>query len=123
MRGPSGGAAVIGFGVNYSHAASTVPGRAIISVGEIVPGTLTLPQLGGTLVDALGRALVDDISLSELAARYRSSSAHREGDRLGVRAGDAEVQGTFRGFDDLGRLRLELEGGEERVFGSGEVET
>jgi BirA family biotin operon repressor/biotin-[acetyl-CoA-carboxylase] ligase len=122
-KADSGGAAVVGFGINYSHADSAVPGRAITSVEAVVPGTVSLARLGGALVDALGRSLDDGDSQPELVARYRASSAHREGERITVRTGEASVQGAFKGFDELGRLRLELPSGEERVFGSGEIET
>lgn len=121
-RGSSAGAAIIGFGVNHGHAASAVPDRKIIAVEDVAAGAVTLGQLGGALLEALGRGLDEDLSQSELVARYRSCSAHHEGDRISVRTGETDVEGAFRGFDELGRLRLETENGRERVFGSGEID-
>jgi len=121
-RGDSGGAAIIGFGVNHSHAADSVPDRAITSAAEIAPGAVSLAAMAGALTETFAAALDDALSQDDLVARYRSNSAHREGEQIRVHAGDEEVRGIFAGFDELGRLRLTLEGGAERVIGSGEID-
>lgn len=123
-RGESGGAAIIGFGINHSHAAESVPDRAITSAAEVAaPDALSLPAMAGALIDALAQALDDSPSQDELVARYRSLSAHRRGDQMRVHAGHEAIRGIFAGFDELGRLRLTLEDGEERVIGSGEIDS
>lgn len=120
-RGETGGTAIIGFGINYAHAADAVPERKITAVGSLTEGDLALGVTGAELIEAMAKALDERISQSELVSRYRSLSVHQEGDSIIVHAGETNLRGTFSGFDDLGRLRLRTAEGDERVIGSGEV--
>lgn len=120
-RGEAGGTAIIGFGINHSHAEDAVPGRNIAAIGPLTDGRWALGETAAALIGALADGLDAESSQADLASNYRSRSAHREGDPITVRAGDADLRGTFCGFDDQGRLRLRTETGEERLMGSGEI--
>lgn len=120
-RGAAGGTAIIGFGINYAHAEDAVPGRKIAAIRPLSEGRLALGGVAAALIGALADGLDDVSSQASLASRYRSRSAHKEGDPITVRAGDADLRGIFCGFDDQGRLRLKTEAGEERLMGSGEI--
>jgi BirA family biotin operon repressor/biotin-[acetyl-CoA-carboxylase] ligase len=117
---------VIGFGLNVASAPSEVP-QALALHGLAEGARRNLPDTGG-----LGRLLLEAVAevvgatpqsrwaADEVVARYRRWSAHRVGDSLRCRTGEATVEGRFRGFDEEGRLRLETAAG-ERLLASGEV--
>ena len=122
-----GAAAIIGFGVNHSNEEDdlqTLPETAT-SVRRLGgPGAeVSLADLTWDLVTGLERELTHLEDLSQVVESYRELSVHRPGDVISCRIGEQVVEGTFLGFDERGRLRLERggEGGEEILVASGEV--
>jgi len=124
-----GAAAIIGFGVNHSHQEEDLPetGTSLARLGgpgagAKIPMTplITLAELTWDLVAGLERELAHLEDPGYAIESYRELSVHRPGDAISCRIGDAVVEGTFRGFDERGRLLLER-GGEEVAVSSGEV--
>ncbi len=116
-----GAAAIIGFGVNHSHEKEDLPetGTSLARLGG--PGAeIPLVELTWDLVTGLERELAHLEEPAYAIESYRELSVHRPGDAISCRIGDAVVEGTFQGFDERGRLRLER-GGEETLVASGEV--
>lgn len=121
-----GAAAIIGFGVNHSHEAEDMPetGTSLKQLGGPGAGAeipwIPLAELTWDLIAGLERELAHLEDPAHAIEGYRELSVHRPGDFVSCRIGDAVVEGTFRGFDERGRLRLERDG-EETVLASGEV--
>jgi BirA family biotin operon repressor/biotin-[acetyl-CoA-carboxylase] ligase len=116
-----GAAAIIGFGVNHSHAAEDLPetGTSLRTLGG--PGAeVSLVQLTWDLVAGLEGELARLEDAGTAVESYRELSVHRPGDAISCRVGEQIIEGTFLGFDDRGRLRLDRHG-EEILVASGEV--
>lgn len=114
-----GTVALIGFGINHSHARSELPERPAATLTDFAAAP-ALGEAARRLVAALAQTLGEPPADPELLRRYRELSAHQAGDPLSVQVGDERVEGRFAGFDGVGRLRLEV-AGEERLVASGEV--
>jgi BirA family transcriptional regulator, biotin operon repressor / biotin---[acetyl-CoA-carboxylase] ligase len=116
--------AIIGFGVNHGQRRDELPEGATSLLVERdggAPGP-GLADLTWELVAGVEAELAHTGDLGYAAAAYRSLSIHQPGDPLVWRAGDQEIAGTFAGFDDMGRLRLQpAGGGEPMVLSAGEV--
>jgi len=131
-QAPSGGA-VIGFGVNHSQSADDLDGvaprgatsLAIEADGEAPP----LDEFAWSVLRAVAEELADHAGDGAAAAkRYQALSIHRPGERLRCKSADGTLEGTFRGFDPRGFLRLELTSasvgrhvGDEVLVTAGEV--
>jgi BirA family biotin operon repressor/biotin-[acetyl-CoA-carboxylase] ligase len=124
-----GAAAMIGFGVNHSHAEEDLPetgtslerlsgpgAGAKIPLIQLIP----LAELTWDLVAGLERELAHLEDLAYAVESYRELSVHQPGDAISCRIGEQVMDGTFRGFDGRGRLRLNCEE-EEILIASGEV--
>lgn len=116
-----GAAAIIGFGVNHSHEGEDLPEtgtslRRLGGAGAEVP----LAELTWDLVTGLESELSRLDDTASVVEGYRELSVHRPGDAISCRVGEQVVEGTFLGFDDRGRLRLDRHG-EEVLVASGEV--
>lgn len=116
-----GAAAIIGFGVNHSHAAEDLPenGTSLRLLGGSA-AERSLVDLTWDLIASLERELTHLDDLAYAVEEYRELSVHQPGDAISCRIGAEVVEGMFLGFDDHGRLRLQ-QGGEEIVVASGEV--
>lgn len=114
--------AIIGFGVNYLHAAADLPEKAT-SLVLLGGGVVSLEDLTWDLVEGVEAELThlaDPDHRAAAMARYREVSIHEPGERIVFRSGDSVIEGTFLGFDDAGRLLLDKDG--ERVaLAAGEV--
>lgn len=110
--------AIIGFGVNHSHAEEDLPETAT-SLG-LLGGDASLADLTWDLVLGMEAELARLGDPAYAVESYRSLSVHRPGERIVVRTGETEVEGTFAGFDETGRLLLER-GGERVPMAAGEV--
>ncbi len=114
--------ALAGFGVNLFHAAADLPETAT-SLALMAP----LEADGGSLAD-LTWDLVTGVEaevahLGDAAyavASYRPLSVHVPGERIVCRTGETSITGAFAGFDEMGRLLLEGDGGRTAVA-AGEV--
>jgi BirA family transcriptional regulator, biotin operon repressor / biotin---[acetyl-CoA-carboxylase] ligase len=117
-----GAVAIIGFGVNHAHAGEDLPHLAETATSlEQLGGQVPLAELTWDLVAGLERELTHlEDDLAEMVASYRELSVHRPGDAISCRVGEQVVEGTFLGFDERGRLRLDRHG-EEILVSSGEV--
>jgi BirA family transcriptional regulator, biotin operon repressor / biotin---[acetyl-CoA-carboxylase] ligase len=117
--------AVVGFGVNRSQTAADlpIPGATSIALenGDAGGKEGSLARLTWDLVAAVERELVHLGDPEYAVASYRERSLHRPGDRLAGQAGGETVHGTFRGFDEHGRLLLTADDGRELRLTSGEV--
>ncbi|HEX3130297.1 MAG TPA: biotin--[acetyl-CoA-carboxylase] ligase [Thermoanaerobaculia bacterium] len=114
--GPS--VAVIGFGVNHGHEAGDLPetGTSVHLLG----GGVNLEELTWALVQGVERELAHLGDMPYAAAAWRELAIHRPGDPMTCRTAEGEVEGTFEGLDDQGRLVLRNGGGPLRLS-SGEV--
>jgi len=111
--------AIIGFGVNYLHAAADLPEKAT-SLVLLGGGVVSLEDLTWDLVEGVEAELTHLGDPAYAVARYREASIHKPGERIVFRSGDSTLEGTFQGFDDAGRLLLDKDG--ERVaLAAGEV--
>jgi BirA family biotin operon repressor/biotin-[acetyl-CoA-carboxylase] ligase len=111
--------AIIGFGVNYLHAAADLPETAT-SLVLLGGGIVSLEDLTWDLVEGVEAELTHLGDPAYAVERYREQSVHQPGERIVFRAGDSVTEGTFQGFDETGRLLLER-GGETVALASGEV--
>jgi BirA family biotin operon repressor/biotin-[acetyl-CoA-carboxylase] ligase len=119
--------ALIGFGVNHAQRLEELPPGAtsllLESGGHLGGGTgVGLAELTWDLVAGVERELAHVDDLPYAVAAYRELIIHQPGDRLVCRVGERQIEGTFAGIDDAGRLRLRGEGeGPEVVLSAGEV--
>lgn len=113
-----GGSAVIGFGINHGHRAEDLPrtGTSLRLEGSGV----SLAELTWDLVTAVEEELAHLGDVAYAVAGYRELSVHQLGEPISCRVGTEVIEGTFKGFDEHGRLRLER-GGEEILIAAGEV--
>lgn len=113
-----GGSAVIGFGVNHGHRVEDLPqtGTSLRLEGSGV----SLPELTWDLVTAVEEELAHLGDVAYAVAGYRELSVHQPGERISCRVGTEVTEGTFKGFDEHGRLRLESDG-REVLIAAGEV--
>ncbi len=114
--------AIIGFGVNHGHEAGELPetGTSLRLLGG-EPILIPLGRLVWDLVAGLEAELVHLGDAAYAVEQYRGLSVHRECEPITCQVGQGTVEGTFRGFDDLGRLKLATKDGEELLLSSGEV--
>jgi BirA family transcriptional regulator, biotin operon repressor / biotin---[acetyl-CoA-carboxylase] ligase len=112
--------ALVGFGINRTHAADELPTSEATSLALVLGGARRPPW--GALAASCAARLLDALAEEGEAflERYRALSAHRVGDPIQCELEGDRVAGTFSGFDERGFLRLATPVG-ERVISSGEV--
>lgn len=113
-------AAVIGFGVNHSQRREELPIEQATSLALEMDEPPPLGELVRQLVAAVEAELARLGDAAYAIDAYESLSLHAPGERLHLRVDGSEVEGTFRGFDRRGFLRLET-GGREVLLSVGEV--
>ncbi|HVR97991.1 MAG TPA: biotin--[acetyl-CoA-carboxylase] ligase [Thermoanaerobaculia bacterium] len=113
-----GGSAVIGFGVNQGQGAEDLPATGTSLRLEGVD--ISLAELTWELVTAVEGELAHLGDTAYAVAVYRELSVHQPGERISCRVGNEVIEGTFNGFDEHGRLRLERDG-QEVLIAAGEV--
>jgi BirA family transcriptional regulator, biotin operon repressor / biotin---[acetyl-CoA-carboxylase] ligase len=111
--------AIIGFGVNHTHDQEDLPGTAT-SLRLLGGGAASLEDLTWDLVQGVEAELARLGDAAHAVESYRALSIHQPGERIVVRTGETQVEGTFTGFDDAGHLLLES-GGERLSVAAGEV--
>lgn len=114
----SGGAALIGVGVNVAQLIADLPGPEATSLAL---ETGQAPALPGVAAAVLAR-LEDTLGGGGegIVERFRQRLVHRRGETVTFRVGDEMIVGEYLGVDDLGHLRLRCDGS-ARTFASGEV--
>lgn len=115
-RGEDPPVVVLGAGVNVGVPPGDVGDRAVTSLRQANAAVGPLAEASAVLVAALEEALDGAAPVAEYTAR----SAHRAGDVLVCRLGEAILHGEFLGFDANGFLRLRGPAG-ERVLSAAEV--
>jgi biotin-(acetyl-CoA carboxylase) ligase len=105
--------ALIGFGVNHGQRREELPPGAtslLLEAGGHVGGSggfgVGLADLTWDLVAGVERELAHVADMPYAVAAYSELLLHHPGDRLVCRVGDRQLEGTFGGIDDAGRLRL-----------------
>jgi len=111
--------ALVGFGVNFRHGADDLPETGT-SAWLLRGETGSLADFTWDLVEGLEAELAHLADASYAVESYRALSIHRPGEWIVSRAGETVIEGTFAGFDELGRLLLES-GGRVVPVASGEV--
>lgn len=114
------GGAVIGFGINHRRDWVEEPSLRATSVLAESATEVDLSTLTADLLESVDACLAEPFD--ELLAAYRDLSTHKDGDQLSLRGVERPVEGTFRGFDDRGFLRLAGDDGAERTFAAGELD-
>lgn len=115
-------AVILGVGVNRDRPRGDELATPPIGLVERLDPAPTLAELVGRILVPLLERLsrLDTLTAGDVIAPYRRLSAHAPGERVVCRTAADTVVGAFRGFDDRGFLRLDVEGGERRI-GSGEL--
>jgi BirA family biotin operon repressor/biotin-[acetyl-CoA-carboxylase] ligase len=111
--------AIVGFGVNYLHGAGDLPAAAT-SIVLLGGGVVSLEDLTWDLVEGIENELAHLGDAAYAVESYRALSIHRPGERIVCHVGEAVLEGTFQGFDEVGRLLLET-GGRRTAISAGEV--
>jgi BirA family transcriptional regulator, biotin operon repressor / biotin---[acetyl-CoA-carboxylase] ligase len=109
VRPGEGAAGLIGFGVNLFHEAEDLPetGTSLRLLGG---DGASLADLTWDLVEGVEAELTHLGDAAYAVESYRPLSVHQPGERIVCRFGDTEIEGTFVGFDETGRLLLDSEG-------------
>jgi BirA family biotin operon repressor/biotin-[acetyl-CoA-carboxylase] ligase len=111
--------AIVGFGINLSHEPGDLPetGTSLRLAGG---SGGSLADLTWDLVKGVEAELLHLGDAGYAVERYRPLSVHQPGETIVCRVGDGVIEGTFAGFDELGRLLLDGEDGRVAVA-AGEV--
>ena len=109
VRPGEGAVGLIGFGVNLFHEAEDLPetGTSLRLLGG---NGASLVDLTWDLVEGVEAELAHLGDAAYAVESYRPLSVHQPGERIVCRFGDTEIEGTFAGFDETGRLLLDSEG-------------
>ena len=111
--------AVIGWGVNCRHGPDDLPQEGTSLERE----TESSPSLAAVAWSTASGVLEELKHLGDLpyaVREYLAHTVHEEGERIRCRTGSEVLEGIFRGLDESGRLRLEIDG-DIRKVSSGEV--
>ncbi|HEY0511389.1 MAG TPA: biotin--[acetyl-CoA-carboxylase] ligase [Thermoanaerobaculia bacterium] len=104
--------ALVGFGVNLFHDAGDLPATATslrLLGGDAGVGE-SLADLTWDLVEGVEAELVHLGDAAYAVESYRPLSIHQPGERIVCRAGESVIEGAFAGFDEKGRLLLDVDG-------------
>ena len=116
--------ALVGFGINrgLGPGDADLPAAGATSLWrELGHEPPSLGELTWKLVRSVHREIrAPEARGGDLVDRYRKLSVHEPGQKLTCRLGDETLEGTFRGFDERGFLRLEQHG-RVRTVATGEV--
>jgi BirA family biotin operon repressor/biotin-[acetyl-CoA-carboxylase] ligase len=122
---PTGRACVVGVGINLRDAALPPDLREAATSIERETGSLPdAERLLEALVGALARryvALGTEGGAASVVAEWESRSSFARGRRVRVALAGEEIEGTTRGLEPDGALRVETDSGETRVVRAGDV--
>jgi BirA family biotin operon repressor/biotin-[acetyl-CoA-carboxylase] ligase len=120
-----GRACVVGIGINLSDAAfpAEIAARAT-SVEAETGATPDREELLAALTHSLARRyerLHEPDGQTETLGAWAAASTYATGKRVRVALGDESIEGTTRGLEPDGALRVELDDGEIRIVRAGDV--
>ncbi len=114
------GVALLGVGVNYLPGRYGEVDRSATTVGDHCSQAPSLAEFTWQVLSAVDEQLEQFGDTAVAIEGYRKLSAHQPGDLLRCRVGNGLAEGIFRGFDQRGFLRLEVDG-KEHLLAAGEV--
>jgi BirA family biotin operon repressor/biotin-[acetyl-CoA-carboxylase] ligase len=122
---PEGRAVVVGIGINLTSSAfppelATVATSVESATGRPPDAELILQSLVATL-GSLYTDLHKPAGQREIVARWIKNSSYANGKRVRVSNGDEAIEGTTRGIENDGALRLETFEGAIKVVRAGDV--
>jgi BirA family transcriptional regulator, biotin operon repressor / biotin---[acetyl-CoA-carboxylase] ligase len=108
------GFVAIGIGLNVLPLGKGAPPEAI-SIAEATSSIVDLPGAIQGFLGAMDEALFRPFDRDSILDRWRGLTIHRDGDRVGFTMHGEKIDGTWRGIDENGHARIEVEGNERRV--------
>ena len=109
----------IGIGLNVLPLGKGAPPEAI-SIAEATSTIVDLPGAITAFLVALDSALFRPFARETILDEWRALTLHREGDRVGFAMKGERIEGTWRGIDENGHARIEVEGN-ERLVSAGDL--
>jgi BirA family biotin operon repressor/biotin-[acetyl-CoA-carboxylase] ligase len=119
VRPGEGSVGLIGFGVNLFHGKGDLPETAT-SLQLAGGDGGSLADLTWDLVEGVEAELTHLGDAAYAVESYRPLSIHQPGERIVCRFGETVIEGSFAGFDEIGRLLLDS-GGQRIPVAAGEV--
>ncbi|HKR61623.1 MAG TPA: biotin--[acetyl-CoA-carboxylase] ligase, partial [Pyrinomonadaceae bacterium] len=121
---PSGRAVIVGIGINLTNdsfpAELEVTATSIGATGRKPDPEKILRQLQQCLVVWYQR-LKEPGGPADIVSAWSERSSYANGKQIRIKDGDIEINGTTRGLEPEGALRLETETGEIKIVRAGDV--
>ncbi len=102
--------AIVGIGMNHGHRDDQLPLATATSLVSELPCPPSLVEFAVAVMSEVEIALGVERDMAAIIADYRQYSLHEVGDRLVWKAAEGPIEGRFEGFDENGRLLLEVNG-------------
>jgi BirA family transcriptional regulator, biotin operon repressor / biotin---[acetyl-CoA-carboxylase] ligase len=109
----------IGIGLNVLPLGKGAPPEAI-SIAEATSSIVDLPSAIQGFLGAMDEALFRAFDRDSILAEWRALTMHRDGDRVGFVLHGEKIEGTWRGIDENGHARIEVEGN-QRLVSAGDL--
>ncbi|MFN2239193.1 MAG: biotin--[acetyl-CoA-carboxylase] ligase [Thermoanaerobaculia bacterium] len=109
----------IGIGLNVLPLGKGAPPEAI-SIAEATSSIVDLPGAIAAFLVSLDTALFRPFARDTILDEWRALTLHRDGDRVGFVMQGEKIEGTWRGIDENGHARIEVEG-DERLVPAGDL--
>lgn len=111
--------AMIGIGINVLPLGGDAPAGSA-SAAEMSGRSAVLAEEIEAFALRLDRELFDGEAAPSIIGRWRALCAHREGDLVSFHHGESVLRGSWRGIDEAGHARIEVDGA-VRSFAAGEI--
>lgn len=109
----------IGIGLNVLPLGKGAPPESI-SIAEATSSIVDLPGAIARFLVSLDAALFRPFSRETILDEWRALTVHRDGDRVGFVMRGERIEGAWRGIDENGHARIEVEGS-ERLVSAGDL--